>query len=143
MPRRILLWAGFAAALLFGGAAAEARGYYFNKPGVSRDAYMADVAECIELAGGVRPTSPYMPYSNNIIAAGVGAFFSGMERSRQRRRMANMVERTCMADKGYARYEVENAVIDEIGDLPSIEARLERLFGLAASATPIGQRTRE
>jgi hypothetical protein len=130
-------------AVLLHSAPAAARGHYFNKPGVTREAYMADVAECIELAGGVRrPAGPVL-YSPNLIAAGLNGFFSGMMRSRERRRMVNMVERTCMADKGYARYEVENAVIDEIHDLPTQEARADRLFGLAASTTPIGQRTRE
>lgn len=140
MPKLIGRGAAFVAASLLFCGVAEARGHYFNKPGVSRDAYMADVAECIELAGGVRPNTPYSP---NLIAAGVNGFFSGMMRSRERRRLSNMVERTCMADKGYARYEVDDDVLDEIHDLPTLEARLDRLFGLAASATPIGQRTRE
>jgi len=135
--------AAFVAASLLVCAAAEARGHYFNKPGVSREAYMADVGECIELAGGVRPSTPYTPYSPNLIAAGVNGFFSGMMRSRERRRLSSMVERTCMADKGYARYEVDDDVLDDIHDLPTLEARLDRLFALAASATPIGQRTRE
>lgn len=143
MPRLIAHGAGLVAASLLVCGAADARGYYFNKPGVAREAYMADVAECIELAGGVRPGIPYVPYSPGLIAAGVNGFFSGMMRSRERRRLSNMVERTCMADKGYARYEVDDAALDEIHDLPTVEARLERLFGLAASATPIGQRTRE
>ena len=143
MPRLIARGAAFVAAGLLVCGTAEARGYYFNKPGVTREAYAADVAECIELAGGVRPGSLYVPYSPNIYAAAAGAFFAGMMRSRERRRLSSMVERTCMADKGYARYEVDNAVLDEIHDLPTLEARLDRLFGLAASATPIGQRTRE
>ena len=143
MPKLIGYGAAFVAASLLVCGAAEARGHYFNKPGVSREAYMADVGECIELAGGVRPSTPYVPYSPGLIAAGVNGFFSGMMRSRERRRLSNMVERTCMADKGYARYEVDDDVLDEIHDLPTLEARLDRLFGLAASATPIGQRTRE
>lgn len=142
MIRKSILLGLAGAALLFP-APASARGYYFNKPGISREAYMADVAECIELAGGVRrPAGPVL-YSPNLIAAGLNGFFSGMMRSRERRRMVNMVERTCMADKGYARFEVDDRVIDEIHDLPSEEARADRLFGLAASTAPIGQRTRE
>ena len=143
MPKLIGHGAAFVAASLLVCGAAEARGHYFNKPGVSREAYMADVGECIELAGGVRPSTPYVAYSPGLIAAGVNGFFSGMMRSRERRRLSNMVERTCMADKGYARYDVDDDVLDEIHDLPTLEARLDRLFGLAASATPIGQRTRE
>lgn len=144
MRRPILFGAGFMAASLLFCSPAEARGYYYNKPGVSRDAYMADVAECIELAGGARPgPAPYVPYSPNLVAAGAGAFFAGMMRSAERRRVRGMVERTCMADKGYARYEVNNAVLDEIEELRTEEERLDRLFGLAAASAPIGVRARE
>jgi hypothetical protein len=143
MKRPNLLFAGCAAALILLPAPACARGYYFNRPGVSRDAYMADVAECIELAGGVRPGNQYIPYSPSLIATGVVAFFAGMARSRERRRLGSMVERTCMADKGYRRYEVEDEVLDEIEDLHSAEARADRLFGLAASEAPIGRRAPE
>jgi len=143
MRRPILFGAGFVAASLLFCSAAEARGYYYNKPGVSRQAYMADVAECIELAGGVRPGPAALPYSPNIIAAGAGAFFAGMMRGAERRRLRGMVERTCMADKGYARYEVEDAVLDEIEELGTEEERMDRLFGLAAAGAPIGVRARE
>jgi hypothetical protein len=143
MRRPILSGAGFIAACLFFSGAAEARGYYYNKPGVSREAYMADVGECIELAGGVRPGAVPYVYTPNIYAAGAAAFFGGMMRSRERRRLAGMVERTCMADKGYARYEVNDAVLDEIENLRTQEERIDRLFGLAAATAPIGTRTRE
>jgi hypothetical protein len=143
MRRAILFGAGLAASLV-AGSAAEARGYYYNRPGVARETYMADVAECIELAGGVRPgAAPYVPPAQNIYAAGASAFFAGMFRSAERRRMRGMVERTCMADKGYARYEVNDAVLDEIENLRTQEERLDRLFGLAASSAPVGTRTRE
>lgn len=143
MRKSSVLLAGFTVAALVAAVPAHARGYYFNKPGVSREAYIADVAECIELAGGVRPTSTAVPYSPNLIAAAVGAFFAGMARSRERRRLANLVERTCMADKGYGRYEVGDDVLDEIHDIDSEEQRLERLFGLASAAEPVGRRMRE
>ena len=141
--RKSLFSAAFALAALLPAAAAEARGYYFNKPGVSRETYMADVAECTELAGGARAPDVPVPYSPNIVAAGAGAFFAGIMRSRERRRLSSTVERTCMADKGYARFEVENAVVNEIRRLDSEEARLERLFGLASSSTRIGRRVSE
>lgn len=130
------------AALLFA-APAQARGYYYNKPGVSREAYMADVAECLDLAEGVRPRNTAVPYSPNIIGAIAGAFFAGMARGRERRRLATLVERTCMADKGYGRFEVDEDVLDEINDLEDEEQRLERLFGLASAAEPTGRRMRE
>ena len=135
-----MVWAGLATSAMLFAAPAAASGYYFNKPGVSRDAYMADVAECIELAGGARPDSIYMPYNSNIYAAGAAAFFAGIMRSRDRRRLRSAVERTCMADKGYARYQVSNAVLREIRDATNEEERLNRLFGLASSHEPIGTR---
>jgi hypothetical protein len=143
MKRPNLFVASIAAALILLPGPVLARGYYFNRPGVSREAYMADVGECIELAGGVRPSNQYIPYSPNLIATGVVAFFAGMARSRERRRLGSIVERTCMADKGYTRYEVENSVLDEIEDLHSTEARADRLFGLAASGAPVGRRAPE
>lgn len=133
----------FAAGALLAAPPAQARGYYFNKPGVTREAYVADVAECVELAGGARAPAGFVPYSPDLIATAVGALFSGMMRSRERRRLSRIVERTCMADKGYSRFEVGDPVLDEIHDLPSDEQRLERLFGLASAAEPIGTRMSE
>ena len=104
---------------------------------------MADVAECIELAGGARPSTVYAPYSPNLVAAAANAFFGGMMRSAERRRMRNMVERTCMADKGYGRYEVENRVLDEIEESRTQTERLDRLFALASASAPVGRRIAE
>jgi hypothetical protein len=143
MSRRAFIVAGFVGTALLAAVPAQARGYYFNKAGVSRETYMADVAECAELAGGVRTSTQAVPYTPNLIAVGVVALFAGMARSRERRRMVGMVERTCMADKGYARYQVGDSVLDEIHDLPTEDQRLERLFGLASSAEPIGRRISE
>jgi hypothetical protein len=143
MSRRAIIVAGFAGAALLAAVPANASGYYFNKSGVSRETYMADVAECAELAGGVRTSNQAVPYTPNLIAVGVVALFSGMARSRERRRLIGMVERTCMADKGYARFEVGDSVLDEIHDLPTEDQRLERLFGLASSAEPVGRRMSE
>ncbi len=75
MVKSLVAAAGVATAAVLFAVPAEARGYYFNKPGVSREAYMADVAECIELAGGARASRIYVPYNPNPIAAGAGAFF--------------------------------------------------------------------
>ena len=140
---KVLVRAGVATTFLLCAVPAAASGYYFNKPGVSREAYMADVAECIELAGGARASSVAVPYSPNLYAAAAGAFFAGIIRSRESRRLHSSVERTCMADKGYGRYEVSNAVLREIRNLDSEEERLNRLFGLASSNEPIGRRMAE
>jgi hypothetical protein len=117
--------------------------HYYNKPGVSKEAYMADVGECEELAGGARPADIYMPYQPNLIAAGVTAFFGGMMRSAARRRMQNSVVRTCMADKGYARMEVDDKLVDDIEKMKDADARVERLFALAAASEPLGKRVKE
>jgi hypothetical protein len=133
-----------AAAALFGATAAAAGPrYYFNKPGVAREAYMADILECGELAGGARAKDVFVPYSPNPWAAGAGAFFGALMRGAETRRLRASVERTCMADKGYRRMEVETAIIKEIEKLPDGRARLERLFALAASDKPIGKRVPE
>lgn len=138
-----VLGASFVAASLFLASPAHARGYYFNKPGVSREAYVADVTECTELAAGARAGDVPTPYNPNLIATGVVALFAGMARSADRRRISRMIERTCMADRGYMRYEVNNAVINEIARLPTEAEQMERLFGLASSSRPIGQRVVE
>jgi hypothetical protein len=143
MRKSSIVLAGLTGAALLIAVPAQARGYYFNKPGVSREAYMADVAECIELAGGVRPGSTVAPYSPNLVGALAGAFFAGMSRGRERRRLIGMVERTCMADKGYSRFEVGDDVLDGIEDLPNEADRLERLFRLASEAEPVGRRMSE
>lgn len=117
--------------------------HYYNKSGVTREAYMADVAECAELAGGARVKDSYTPYSPNMIAAGVNAFFGGMMRSAERRRLRNSIERTCMADKGYARMAADDALVDAIEKIKGEEARLDRLFALASAAEPSGRRMKE
>jgi hypothetical protein len=122
---------------------ASAARYYFNKPGVARDAYMADVAECDELAGGVRAQPLYSPYTPNPYAAGAAAFFGALFRGAAERRLRESVERTCMADKGYARMEVNGAVIRQIQDIKDEKARLDRLFELAASPDPVGKKAAE
>lgn len=141
---RILTTAAAAAATLLGATAASAGPrYYFNKPGVPLETYMADIAECGELAGGARAKDVYVPYSPNPWAAGAGAFFGALMRGAETRRLRASIERTCMADKGYRRMEVETAVIKEIETLPNEKARLERLFALASSDKPIGKRVPE
>jgi hypothetical protein len=117
--------------------------HYFNKPGVSRETYKADVAECVELAGGAKAPHVAAPYSPNLIGVAVGAFFAGMMRSRERRRLQNAVERTCMADKGYARMEVDDDVVAALEKIKTDEERLDRLFALASAAEPVGRRLKE
>ncbi len=66
-----------------------------------------------------------------------------MMRSRETRRLSSAVERTCMADKGYSRYEVSDSVLRDIRAIRTEDERLEQLFGLASSSEPIGRRIAE
>jgi hypothetical protein len=57
--------------------------------------------------------------------------------------MRRTVERTCMADKGYARMGVEDEVVEGIEKIKDENERLDRMFALAASDKPIGKRIKE
>lgn len=125
------------AALLTGASALAGDPYYFHKPEVGRDAYMADVAECTALAGGVRVENQTV-YSANAYQQMASAFFAPLFAGAERRRIQSRVERTCMADKGYRRLTVDKSTISAIRKLEGKE-RLDRLFALAANAEPVGK----
>jgi hypothetical protein len=118
--------------------AAWAEPVYFHKPSVERQAFEADLSECVALAGGVRVQPQYMPYSPNLYAAAAGAFLAGFMASKAERHMTKNVLRTCMTDKGYRRVEATDAVSDELKKLDKAQ-RAERLFTLAASPEPAGR----
>jgi hypothetical protein len=151
--RKVALAAG-GAALLASSPAIAGDHYYFNKPGVSRDAYAADVAECAELAGGARAKPQggpvYISYPNTTAGAAgaaIGLLFAGLlsmnAAKKERKMMRRTVERTCMADKGYARMAVEDQVVEDIEKVEDANLRLDKMFALAASPTPIGKRIKE
>jgi len=126
--------------------------YYFHRADVSREIYIADRMECDRLAGGVSPIRPVIPYQapnpnltvgQNALATGLASVFAGLMSGAQTRRTISAVERTCMADKGYARYGVDKAVVKDIEKLDRIDARVERYFALATAAQPLGQRIKE
>jgi hypothetical protein len=154
MIRKAALAVG-GAALLAPTPASAGDHYYFNKPGVSREAYSADVAECEELAGGARlapksSTPVYVSYPNTAAGAAgaaIGLLFAGLlsasAAKKERAMMRRTVQRTCMADKGYARMAVEDEVVETIEKLRDDEARLDRMFALAASDKPIGTRIKD
>lgn len=119
-------------------AAASAEPVYFHKPQVERAAFEADLAECVQLAGGVEaPDQPYV-YSPNMYAAAAGAFLASFMAAKQKRQMTKNVLRTCMTDKGYRRIKASDSVSDELGKL-SREQREERLFTLASAPEPAGR----
>jgi len=127
-----------AATLLLAPAAAAAEPIYFHKPNVEREAFEADLAECVELAGGVRRPDPYAAYSPNVYAAAVGAFLAGFMASKEQRHMIRNVLRTCMTDKGYSRVEASESVADELKKLDKAE-RATRLFTLTSAEEPAGR----
>ena len=124
--------------LLLAPAAAFAEPVYFHTPNVEREAFEADLSECVELAGGVRAPRQYAPYSPNVYAAAAGAFLAAFMASKQQRQMTKNVLRTCMTDKGYRRVEATDAVSDELRKLDKAE-RAARLFTRAASPEPVGR----
>ena len=127
-----------AATLLIAPTAAAAEPVYFHKPDVAREAFEADLSECVELAGGVRVQRQNAPYSPNMYAMAAGAFLAGFMASKERRQMTKNVLRTCMTDKGYRRVEATDAVSDELKKLDRAE-RAERLFTLASAPEPAGR----
>jgi hypothetical protein len=134
--RRSILFV--ASAVLLASPAAAGEPIYFHKAGVEREVFAAELGYCLDLAKGVQaPTTPYV-YSPNLIAAGALAFFSGMARSRERRRMIDSVLRTCMTEKGYRRVEATKALGKELGALPEKELT-ERFYALATQSEPSGE----
>jgi hypothetical protein len=126
-----------AAMLLLSATAAAADPVYFHKAQVERESFEADLAECVQLAGGVRVERQNI-YSPNIYAAAATAFLEGFMNAKQRRRMIGNVLRTCMTDKGYRRVEASEAVTKELKRLSEKE-RAERLFTLASAPEPDGR----
>jgi hypothetical protein len=116
---------------------AAAEPIYFHKPDVAREAFEADLAECVGLARGVQ-VHRQNTYSPNMYAAAAGAFLAGFMAAKERRHMIDNVLRTCMADKGYRRVEATDAVADGMKKLDD-KARAERLFALAAAPEPQGK----
>ena len=150
MTGRMLLTLGALAASTTPSLAREY--YYFNKPGVSRDQYVADKLECDRLSGGVQPVdigpvyvaqSPTLTAGQNALAVGIASLFAGLIGGGENRKAMRAVERTCMADKGYARYEVDKPVVREIEKMEDVDARIDRYFALAATDAPVGERIKE
>lgn len=129
--------------------------YYFNKPDVSRDQYVADKTECDRLADGVTapkyqgPSTVYVPGNPNLttgqnaVAAGLAGLFAGLLLGGVDKKAIRSVERTCMADKGYGRYKVEKALVEDIEKIKAPDERINRYFALASASAPTGERIKE
>lgn len=144
--------AGAIAALLVSSPAIARDYYYFNKPAVDRQTYLEDRLACDALAGGVARVSPDTTEMNRQIwqnnnlttgqsaaAAGIANLLVGLLAGSETRRLQWQVERICLADKGYRRFEMDKAdwkAIEKTGD---VAARIDKWFALASSTTPPGK----
>ena len=110
---------------------------YFHKAGVEREAFVADLGECNELAGGVR-VERMNTYSPNMATMAAASLLAPILEGSIRRGLMNNVLRTCMADKGYRRVEVSDAEEKSLRKL-ELQERVERLFTLATAPQPEGK----
>ena len=140
------------AALLVSLPAAARDYYYFNKPAVDRQAYLEDRLACDALAGGVARISPDTREMNRQIwqnknlttgqsaaAAGIATLLVALMAGSVSRRLQRQVERICLADKGYRRFEMDKAEWKTIEKTEDVAARIDKWFALASSPQPLGK----
>ena len=110
---------------------------YFHKAGVEREAFVADLGECNELAGGVR-VERMNTYSPNMATMAAASLLAPILEGSIRRGLMNNVLRTCMADKGYRRVEISNEEEKKLRRM-AVEARVERLLALSTAPEAEGK----
>lgn len=144
------VWLLAACALIASPAAARDY-YYFYNPAVDRQAYLADRLECDELAGGaarreIDPVHTQTAWRNNnlttgqaAVAAGIAGLIMSFVSGGENRRLKRQIERICLADKGYRRFEIEKALFKEIEKLADAADRIDRWFALATASEPVGK----
>ena len=148
----LLLVAGAMAALLVSAPAAARDYYYFNKPAVDRQTYLEDRLTCDALAGGVARISPDTTEMNRQIwqnknlttgqsaaAAGIAGLMVALLAGGENRRLQWQVERICLADKGYRRFEMDKAAWKDIEKTGDVALRIDKWFALASSSAPPGK----
>ncbi len=126
------------------GQAARAEPYYFSKPGVTRADYVADVSQCSELAGeaSYRSGPTNTRYRDNMagaIGTGFGLILVSIMAVGEQKRMKRAVERTCMADKGYVRRQIDRGFLNDIRGIKDKDARISRFFEYASAEHPSGK----
>lgn len=138
---------------LLGASPAAARDYYyFNKPGVDRQTYLDDRLTCDALAGGVARLSPgteaidqqiwnnpNLTTGQSAAAAGIATVLVALLAGGESRRLQWQVERICLADKGYRRFEMDKAGWKAIDEVDDVATRIDKWFALASSNTPQGK----
>jgi hypothetical protein len=149
---RAIFIAGLAVPLLCAAPAAARDYYYFNKPGVDRQTYLDDRLTCDALAGGVARLSTNtdaidrqiwndknLTTGQSAMAAGIATLMIALLDGGTNRRLQWQVERICLADKGYRRFEMDKAEWKAIEKTDDTAARIDKWFALAASEAPEGK----
>lgn len=132
---------------------AAARDYYFfNKPGVDRQTYLDDRLTCDGLAGGVARVATNtdaidqqiwnnrnLTMGQSAAAAGIATLLIAFLDGGTNRRLQWQVERICLADKGYRRFEMKKADWKAIDETDDLAARIDKWFALASGDKPQGK----
>ncbi len=139
-------------ALALASPAAARDYYYFNKPGVDRQAYLEDRLTCDALAGGVARISTNsdtidqqiwnnrnLTMGQSAAAAGIATLMIALLDGGANRALQWQVERICLADKGYRRFEMDKGEWKAIDKTEDIAARIDKWFALASSNAPQGK----
>lgn len=152
MFRACIFYVSVGTALMLAAPVAARDYYFFNKPGVSRQDYLADRLLCDQLAGNSKVQSPDMTAANTQIwqnpglstgqaaaAAGITSFLLSFVQAAERRRMVRQIERICLADKGYRRFEMDKQAFQQIEKIEDAALRIDSWFQLASAAQPAGK----
>jgi hypothetical protein len=109
--------------------------FFFHKPGVAREAALADWEECRDLASAVEPPRGPSIYTPTVAGAAAAGIVQGFIRGGQRRHMAEAAFRKCFQVKGYARYEISKEEAKQLYSGGWKEMR-EKLADKAAGPAP-------
>jgi hypothetical protein len=150
--RLLLVCACAGSALMLPESAVAREYYFFNKPGVTRKDYLSDRLLCDQLAGGstaVRPDmtaatrqiwqNPNLSTGQAAAAAGITSFMLSFVQAAEQRRMVRQIERICLADKGYRRFEMNKDAYKVIENVEDDALRIDGWFQLASSVEPLGK----
>lgn len=140
------------AALLLASPAAARDYYFFNKPGVDRQTYLSDRLTCDELAGGVARVATNtdaidqqiwnnqnLTMGQSAAAAGIATMLIALLDGGAVRALQWQVERICLADKGYRRFEMKKSDWKAIDETEDLATRIDKWFALASGDKPQGK----
>ncbi len=154
--KSLLCIAASIATLALASPAAARDYYFFNKPGVDRQAYLDDRLACDALAGGVARLSTdtraidqqiwqnkNLTMGQSAAAAGIATVLIALLDGGANRAMQWQVERICLADKGYRRFEMDKGDWKVTEKTEDGAERIDKWFALASSAAPTGKEMHE